>query len=94
MSSRCSLCISRYGIFLGRTDRGFWALCKRCESMVKQFLMELKDRRWYNYDMKNWIDQDFNYGTTAYKIINWCIDHDKWLPETNTEKQLRIYLGK
>ena len=89
---RCSLCTSRYGNFLNKDDRGFWALCRKCETMVKQFLMDLKTRRWYTHDMKNWIDQSFNYGNTAFQIIMWCIDHDKWLPETQTEKELRIYV--
>lgn len=84
---RCSLCTSRYGIFL-TNDKGFWALCRKCEFLVKTFLEDLKGRVWYTTDLKKWIDEKFNYGNTAYQIIEWCIAHDRWLPKLQAEEEV------
>lgn len=101
----CSLCTSRYGKFLTRDphlvsfedkmrneDRGFYALCKKCEIAVKSFLEDLVGKTFFNIDLKKWIDSKFQYGNTAYTIINWCIENDHWIPESYTEKQLKVFL--
>jgi len=59
--------------------------------MVKKFLIDLEGRSWYNVDIKNWIDQVFNYGNTAHEIINWCIENDKWIPKGQTAIELGVF---